>query len=179
MKQGEVQLGSPKARDRWQQRSRAFAVRSALAEVELERARQRIAVVERLVRHDVRTPLTVILGHAQMLAEGLVSPSRLGESYEVIQRQGARLNGLLEQLTSSPSSPESPALGTVAWVGCDEERVGEVQDALRGLPVCVCEPEECETLRETWEPLILAPPACERAALRAAVQQALAAVSSR
>jgi len=171
MKQGEAHLVPAKARDRWQQRSRAFAVRAALAEVELERARQRVAVVERLVRHDVRTPLTVILGHAQMLAEGLVSPSRLAESYEALQRQGARLNGLLEQLTSSPPSPPPP--GLVAWVACGGELAREVQDALRGLPVCVCEPDECEALREPGEPLIIAECPIDAAVLRAAVQAAL------
>lgn len=170
MKQGEAQPVPNKARDRWQQRSRAFVVRAALAEAALERARQRVAAVERVVRHDVRTPLTVILGHTQMLAEGLVAPARIAESYEVMQRQCARLNGLMEQLASS-SAPPSP--GLVAWVACAEERASEVQDALRGLPVCVCEPAECAAWRDPGEPLIFVESAFEADRLRELVQNAL------
>jgi signal transduction histidine kinase len=174
MKQGTTLPVPGTTRDRWQQRSRAFAVRAAHAEAELEQARQRVAAVERLVRHDVRTPLTVILGHAQMLAEGLVPPSRVEASYEAIQRQGERLNVLLERLaTASAPAGRHP----IAWVSCALDRHAEVEEALRGLSVCVCEPDVCEALREADEALVVVGPGFEGASVRASVQAAMARMS--
>ncbi len=174
MKQGTTLPVPGATRDRWQQRSRAFAVRAARAEAELEQARQRVAAVERLVRHDVRTPLTVILGHAQMLAEGLVPPSRVEASYEAIQRQGERLNGLLERLaTASAPVGRQP----ITWVSCALDRHAELEDALRGLSVCVCEPDVCEALREPDEALVVVDLDVDSAAVRVSVQAAIARAS--
>ncbi len=170
MKQGAPQAPA-RARDRWQQRSRAFAVRAALAEQEAELLRTRVALLERFVRHDVRTPLTVILGHAQMLAEGLVPPSRLAQSYEVMSRQSERLNTVLDQLRT-PASEPGP--GRVVWVTCAVDRVQEVTAELRGLPAIVVEPEVCELLIELGEPRVDAIGEALPGGLRRAVQAALA-----
>lgn len=138
------------ARDRWQQRSRAFAVRAALAEQEVARLRKRVALVERFVRHDVRTPLTVILGHAQMLAEGLIPAVRAAQSYNVMLRQSERLNTVLDGL-AAPADPPPP--GRVAWVTCPPGREQEVAQALLGLLVIVGDAEVC-ALRDEGEPHI-------------------------
>lgn len=170
MKQGKPPAPAM-ARDRWQQRSRAFAVRAALAEQEVARLRQRVALVERFVRHDVRTPLTVILGHTQMLAEGLIPVSRAAQSYSVMLRQSERLSTVLDGL-AAPS--DSPPPGRVAWVTCAPGREQEVAQALVGLLVIVGDPEVCALRDEGELHIDLADAAMPASEVRRVVEAALA-----
>lgn len=169
MKQGKPPAPAM-ARDRWQQRSRAFAVRAALAEQELARLRKRVALVERFVRHDVRTPLTVILGHAQMLAEGWIPAARAAQSYSVMVRQSERLNSVLDGL-AAPADPPPP--GRVAWVTCAPGREQEVAQALVGLLVIVGDPEVCALRDEGELHIDLTDAAMSASELRSVVEAAL------
>lgn len=131
--------------------AREQAWRAALAEREASDLRVRIEQLQRFLRHDARTPLAVVLGHAQMLAEGMVPEARRGESFEVISRQIRVLGTKMDALGVSPPPPVE--LRPV-WVRCPAELITQVNQALFGLPVIVCSAPEVDALRVTGEPVV-------------------------
>ncbi len=80
---------------------RAFRLERAWLERsrEVERVRARLARVSEardamlaFLSHDVRSPLTVLVGHCQMLNEGILPAARRAASLETIRRQADRLS---------------------------------------------------------------------------------------
>jgi len=132
-----VLVDAAAARDR--DRSRAVAVR-------LARAEHQVATLQRFLRHDVRSPLTVILGHAQMIAERLVPDSRLPQSFDAMRRQSHKLNSSIEQFCSEAVGTEA-----VLWVACGSVDAAAVRAALAGMCVFVGDQAECDWLREPDE----------------------------
>ena len=129
------------ARDR--ERSRAVAVRLARAERDL-------AALRRFLRHDVRSPLTVILGHSQMIAERLVPESRLPQSFDAMRRQSEKLNSSIEQFCGLDGTAED-----VLWVVCCEADEPAVRAALSGMCFFVGSHAECARLREPNEAFLV------------------------
>jgi signal transduction histidine kinase len=48
------------------------------------------------IAHDLRTPLSIILGHSEALSEGVLPPS--SETYHVLHEEAKRLNRMVEEL---------------------------------------------------------------------------------
>jgi signal transduction histidine kinase len=48
------------------------------------------------IAHELRTPVSVILGHADAVHEGIMPPSK--ETFEIIREEAERLDGLIEDL---------------------------------------------------------------------------------
>jgi signal transduction histidine kinase len=70
----------------------AFALRASLADA----ARQRRFTAA--VTHELRTPLTTFRLYGEMLAHGMVPPERQREYLATIEREAARLGGLVENV---------------------------------------------------------------------------------
>lgn len=92
---------------------RGFAVYTDVTE-EL-RTEQRVALLERVLRHDLRTEVTVIQGHAERVAER-TDDERLVDSASAIQGAAGRLSRLAEQareleetIEAADCTPTSPA----------------------------------------------------------------------
>jgi signal transduction histidine kinase len=66
-----------------------------------ETAERRLEEVLTLVNHDVRTPLTGIVGFAELLLERSFTSEKQRQLLECIRREAARLDGLLGQLPRS------------------------------------------------------------------------------
>jgi signal transduction histidine kinase len=60
-------------------------------EVELRQLRQ-------LVHHDLRTPLTSIIGFSELLLEREMTPEKRRQLIGFIAREGARINALLDEV---------------------------------------------------------------------------------
>ena len=149
-----VRADAGAARDR--DRFRAVAVR-------LARSEHQIAALRRFLRHDVRSPLTVILGHAQMMAERLVPESRLPQSFEAMRRQSSKLNTAIDQFFAEDAGQEA-----VLWVACSAVDEASVRAALAGMCVFVGDPAECEWLRDPDEAFLAVTPSDVGAVRRAA-----------
>ena len=48
------------------------------------------------IAHDLRTPISVILGHAEAVHDGVIAPS--AEAFEIIRDEAERLERLIEDL---------------------------------------------------------------------------------
>ncbi len=116
--------------------ARDLATRVTTAEAEVALLRARVRAIEKFVRHDARTPLTVILGHAQMLGEGLLPEARKGESYAAITRQATALGARIEGLITG--GPDGAPARTV-WVACPARAVAQARAQLDGVRVIVAE----------------------------------------
>ena len=114
--------------------SREQAEQRALLQVENAALLSRVERLERFLRHDARTPLTLVLGHAQMLAEGLTPPERRGESFALISRQIQALSDRMETLGAAPPTLPSPE---PRWVMVDAADAERVRALLGGLPAVV------------------------------------------
>ncbi len=134
-----MKRGATDARVSPSELARAFALRAAAAEHQADQLSERVARLERFLRHDLRTPITILLGHAQMLAEGLVAPSRVADSYEAMTRQSARLTAAVEAL----GDPQPPDRVPIWVITADVIRTTE---AVRGLGVVVVAPETAALL---------------------------------
>lgn len=75
-----------------------WALVEARAALQLLRGAQDLLVST--VGHDLRTPLTILLGQCQLLEEGLVEAARLPRTIEVIRRQGERIQELLDRVVA-------------------------------------------------------------------------------
>ena len=72
----------------------------ASAQEQLRRA-ERLATVGKLasgIAHELGTPLSVVAGHAQMIAAGEVSGEAVARSAQIIDREAARMAGIVRQL---------------------------------------------------------------------------------
>ncbi len=70
--------------------------------------------VRRCLAHDVRSPLGVVLGHAQMLEEGLVHGDEVRASGRTLARQAQRLTQMTEDAAHVLTCAASPVLGVEA-----------------------------------------------------------------
>lgn len=131
--------------------AREQAWRAARAEHEAANLRIRVDRLQRFLRHDARTPLTIVLGHAQMLAEGMVPEARRGASFEVISRQIDSLGEKMDAL--GVAAPAAADVGPV-WVRCPPGLILQVRAALRGLPAIVCPAWAVAALRRDGEPVV-------------------------
>jgi signal transduction histidine kinase len=109
-----------------------------------------LATLRRFLRHDVRTPLTVILGHSQMIAERLVPESRLPQSFDAMRRQAEKLNTAIEGFCGEAAAAEE-----VLWVACCDADEPAVRAALSGICFFVGSQVECQWLREPNEALLV------------------------
>jgi two-component system sensor histidine kinase VicK len=58
---------------------------------------QELLQLRQLVHHDLRTPLTSIIGFAELLLEREMTPEKRRQLIGFIAREGARLNALLDE----------------------------------------------------------------------------------
>ena len=65
---------------------------------QLRRSRERLEVFDRLLRHDLRNDLNVILGTADLLRDSPDDPDLVAERADTIERTGARLLSQAEKL---------------------------------------------------------------------------------
>lgn len=70
-------------------------VHDVTALIEAERAREQIATV---VSHELRNPLTAIIGHADLLLDRDDLPPRVREQIEVIENAGGRMQTLISEI---------------------------------------------------------------------------------
>jgi len=56
-------------------------------------------VLMHMVSHDLRTPLTIIMGHAELMADRVSEDLPLGKDVATIRRNARRLNAMIEDLT--------------------------------------------------------------------------------
>lgn len=91
------------------------------------------------IAHDLRTPLSLILGHAEALRDGVLSPTQ--EALEVIHDEAERLNRLVEDLRTLSLAeagellltlrPVAPALLLERAANAYRQRARQRQAALR------------------------------------------------
>jgi signal transduction histidine kinase len=83
-------------------------IHDVTALIEAERAREQIATV---VSHELRNPLTAIIGHADLLLDHADLPARVREQIEVIDNAGQRMQKLISEILagSRARSDESSA----------------------------------------------------------------------
>jgi two-component system sensor histidine kinase BaeS len=106
------------------------------------------------IAHDLRTPLSIILGHSEALSEGVLPPS--SETYQVLHEEAKRLNRMVEELrtlslaeageldlTLRPVSAEDLLARTVAAYRPQAEKRGVelVLDAGQNLPNLEVDPD--------------------------------------
>jgi PAS domain S-box-containing protein len=58
-------------------------------------------ILMHMVSHDLRTPLTIIQGHAELMADQVGKDTPLGKDVEAIHRNTLRLNAMIEDLTDT------------------------------------------------------------------------------
>jgi signal transduction histidine kinase len=83
------------------QRRLATETEARIAAIEQMRHTDRLTTMGQLasgVAHELGTPLSVIIGRAEMLASGEAQGERVGESAKVVLDQGHRMAGLIRQL---------------------------------------------------------------------------------
>ena len=68
--------------------------------LELDRVRLEERELLANVRHDLRTPLTVVTGFAEALRDGTASGDAVGRAGDAIAQEAARMSGLVEDLRS-------------------------------------------------------------------------------
>jgi signal transduction histidine kinase len=128
----------------------------------------------RFVSHDIRTPITVLAGHCQMLAEGLLPPSRLPESLAAIRRQADNLGrltrGWLAGRARSDLALPGPARGVSEILAPLVEAAAE-RGAEREVAVCLLPPADV--------PVPRLPRATLRALLEELLDAALRSMSAR
>jgi signal transduction histidine kinase len=61
-----------------------------------------LRMLRRLVQHDLRTPLTSIIGFAELLLEREMPPDKRRQLLGYILREGERLNSLLDEVAPPP-----------------------------------------------------------------------------
>ena len=85
-------------------------IHDVTALIEAERAREQIATV---VSHELRNPLTAIIGHADLLLDHDDLPPRVREQIEVIDNAGERMQTLISEILAGSRArseePEAPA----------------------------------------------------------------------
>jgi signal transduction histidine kinase len=102
---------------------------------DLRKARELRRQMTADIAHDLRTPLSIILGHAEALSEGVLPPS--SETYHVLHEEAKRLSRMVEELRTlslaeageldlvpRPVSPEDLLARTVAAYGPQAEKKG-------------------------------------------------------
>jgi signal transduction histidine kinase len=63
---------------------------------------EELRLLRRLVQHDLRTPLTSIIGFAELLLEREMPPDKRRLLIGYILREGERLNALLDEVAPPP-----------------------------------------------------------------------------
>lgn len=48
--------------------------------------------------HDLRSPIAILMGHCQLLEEGLIPPGQEARAYDTLRRQTERLGGMIDEL---------------------------------------------------------------------------------
>ncbi|WP_309067431.1 PAS domain-containing sensor histidine kinase [Microbacterium sp.] len=79
-----------------------LVVHDVTALIESERVRQRIAAV---VSHELRNPLTAVIGHAELGVEDPGLPDAARRKFDTIRRAGERMERLLDQVLRAPAQP--------------------------------------------------------------------------
>ncbi|WP_203135434.1 sensor histidine kinase [Microbacterium sp. JZ31] len=79
-----------------------LVVHDVTALIESERVRQRIAAV---VSHELRNPLTAVIGHAELGVEDAQVPDAARRKFDTIRRAGERMERLLDQVLRAPAQP--------------------------------------------------------------------------
>ncbi|WP_460776069.1 sensor histidine kinase [Microbacterium sp. GXF7504] len=87
--------------------STLLMVREVTALIESQLARDRIATI---VSHELRNPLTAVLGHAELLAEDDTLPERAREQVRVIEAASHRMRHLIEEILAHPHDGSSARL---------------------------------------------------------------------
>lgn len=123
----------------------------------------------RFLRHDVRSPLTILLGNAEMLAEGLIPQAAWPGAFAAMQRQADVLGARLDQLGAGAL----PAGQRLLWVACEPDDRTTAREALGDLLVYIGDPDECAELRDPGEPLVRVEPGASHAAIRREAEQRL------
>lgn len=83
------------------------------------------------VSHELKTPLTGIYGHAEMLTGGMVKTEDLPEFYQKIQNEAARMIALVEDIIFISKLDENQTPGTAAREEADILQIAEeVAEAL-------------------------------------------------
>ncbi len=83
---------------RFEQLARAHAREAERIRERLVKAAEARDALLLFVAHDIRSPLAVMVGHTQMLAEGILPPERHAESFETLQRQASRISDMATRL---------------------------------------------------------------------------------
>ncbi len=81
--------------------STLLVVREVTALIESEQARERIATI---VSHELRNPLTAVLGHAELLAEDPGLPAGARGQAQVIEAAAHRMRHLVEEILARPDA---------------------------------------------------------------------------
>ena len=90
------------------------------------------------VSHELKTPLTSIVGFAELLKDGMVPPERAGEFGSDIYREAQRMISLVDdiiELSRLEDESEAPEMEPVDLYGLAEEALEQVRPAAEKLPV--------------------------------------------
>lgn len=131
--------------------TRAFIFRVTEAEYASRQALADLAGVRRFLRHDFRTPLSVLVGHAQLLAEGMGSaPRSVRLMFEQVKHLDALVDALganrdlavpaLIWLLAPPSSQEQLGVACVGhrvWVIDDDSELPEPGELIARWPMAL------------------------------------------
>ncbi|MFG6446359.1 sensor histidine kinase [Microbacterium sp. P06] len=121
-------------------------IHDVTALIEAERAREQIATV---VSHELRNPLTAIIGHADLLLDHDDLPARVREQIEVIDNAGQRMQTLISEILARSRArddePTSRAAADARRIleasvesfrpAADGRRVSVILDTPDGLPL--------------------------------------------
>src|SRR3546814_191996 len=83
--------------------STLLIVHDVTALIEAERARERLAAV---VSHELRNPLTAIMGHAELALDGEGLPPKTREQLEVIENAAVRMQTLISEILAGSRRSE-------------------------------------------------------------------------
>lgn len=75
--------------------STLLIIHDVTALIDSERARERLAAV---VSHELRNPLTAIIGHAELALDDETLPAKTREQFEVIDNAGQRMQALISEI---------------------------------------------------------------------------------
>lgn len=100
----------------------------AIAEARLSDLRSFQEEIVAALGHDLRNPIAVLMGHCQLLQEGLVPPGQEARTHDTLRRQAERLGTMIDELLDRRRQPRVAPSGAAP-----DDAAALVQEVLRGV----------------------------------------------